>query len=118
MRRARSAAGLSILTYAHAQSDRLSNDRSRDIGATEVSPQVAVVKHPLVRANVNCSDVRATLDRREARGAATLKRRPDGYTVTCAHCRIRFLIGGYSPGLIRAAVAGVQPQVNRLMAID
>lgn len=30
-----------------------------------------------------------------------MKRRRLGYTVTCPHCRTKFLIGGYSPGLIQ-----------------
>jgi predicted Zn finger-like uncharacterized protein len=30
-----------------------------------------------------------------------MTRRRIGYTVTCPHCRTKFLIGGYSPGLIR-----------------
>lgn len=35
-----------------------------------------------------------------------MKRSPGGYTVTCPHCRTKFLIGGYSPGLIRCGSCG------------
>ncbi|WP_269140118.1 MJ0042-type zinc finger domain-containing protein [Aeromicrobium terrae] len=35
-----------------------------------------------------------------------MKRRANGYTVTCPYCRTKFLIGGYSPGLIRCGSCG------------
>lgn len=35
-----------------------------------------------------------------------MKTRPNGYTVTCPHCRTRFHIGGYSPGLIACGNCG------------
>lgn len=36
----------------------------------------------------------------------TVKRNPNGYTVTCPYCRTKFVIGGYSPGLIRCGACG------------
>lgn len=35
-----------------------------------------------------------------------MKRRPGGYTVTCPYCHTRFLVGGYSPGLIGCGKCG------------
>jgi predicted Zn finger-like uncharacterized protein len=36
----------------------------------------------------------------------SMKTRTGGYTVTCPHCRTKFVIGGYSPGLIRCGSCG------------
>lgn len=35
-----------------------------------------------------------------------MKRNAHGYTVTCPYCRTKFIIGGYSPGLIRCGKCG------------
>lgn len=35
-----------------------------------------------------------------------MKRNSNGFTVKCPHCRTSFLIGGYSPGLIRCGACG------------
>ena len=35
-----------------------------------------------------------------------MKTRNGGYTVTCPYCRTQFVIGGYSPGLIRCGRCG------------
>jgi len=36
----------------------------------------------------------------------SLRRSSNGFTVTCPHCRTRFLIGGYMPGLIACGKCG------------
>lgn len=38
--------------------------------------------------------------------ASAMKTRTGGYTVTCPYCHTKFLIGGYSPGLIGCGRCG------------
>ncbi|MBF4636213.1 hypothetical protein ITJ38_17520 [Agreia pratensis] len=35
-----------------------------------------------------------------------MRRSTNGFKVTCPHCRAQFLIGGYSPGVIRCGKCG------------
>ena len=36
----------------------------------------------------------------------TMRKRTGGYGITCPHCRSKFAVGGYSPGLIRCGHCG------------
>ncbi len=35
-----------------------------------------------------------------------MRSRPGGFAVTCPYCRTKFVIGGYSPGLITCGKCG------------